>query len=215
MYQNIRMISAMTCGAKYIGALALVAGALALGGCQGGATSIALAPATPLDHLDDSNLEYPKPGTVLVWQDLHTGETVEEHVLEPEGRLFQSTSSRGHSFWYPPDPWADNENTNVSDMDALFPLQIGKSVTFKRQPRLGGTRDTVTVARAETLQTDLGTLDTFVITTVSEGVNDPWIGRSTVWYAPALHMIVQVRIDDTWKDHRARKLLSIKAPSGA
>lgn len=180
-------------------------------GCQP-TTSLPLAVAQPLAHLADSSLDYPKPGAVLVWQDLHTGETREEHVLAPDGRLFQSMSPRGRSFWYPPDPWADNENTKVSDMDALFPLQVGKRVTFTRQPKIGKTTDTVTVVRAETLQIDLGKIDTFVITTESAAVNDPWVGRSTVWYAPALHMIIQVQIDDNWKDHRARRLIAIKAP---
>ncbi|HWT96662.1 MAG TPA: hypothetical protein VN229_03580 [Terriglobales bacterium] len=198
---------------RRLAAVALLICVTALTGCQNGATGQqTLAPAQPLAQLQTSDLDYPPAGTILVWRNLNTGGTLEERVSDHNGRLYQSYVNSRRSFYYEPDPWADNENTDVADMAPLFPLQIGKSATFNRHPRAGKMTDTVKVVRAETLQLPLGQVDTFVIDTVSRLDDGSWTGNSTIWYAPALHSVVQIVVKDTDGDNRQRQLIEIRKP---
>lgn len=199
--------------ARLLAMTVLLACTTALTACQSTATGpMTLAPAQPLSQLQSSDLDYVQAGTILIWRDLNTGRTLEEHVSDHNGRLYQSYVGARRSFYYPPDPWADNENTDVADMAPLFPLQVGKSATFNRHPRAGKMTDTVKVVRAEKLQLPLGQVDTFVIDTVSRLDDGSWTGNSTVWYAPALHSVVQIVVKDTDGDNRQRQLIEIRKP---
>src|ERR1043165_8750889 len=153
------------------------------------------AAGAPQPSLPPSNYELADAGTVFIWRDLDTGETKEEHVKEHRGRQMESNFGSRRSFGYVPDPWADNENTNEADIEPLFPLQVGKKVTFYRQPRDGRTFDTVEVVRTETLTLPFGTVDTYVIETTSKKTVGDWVGKATVWYAPSLRWQVQWQID--------------------
>jgi hypothetical protein len=157
-------------------------------------------------------VDYVPAGTVLIFRDLNSGQMLEEHVAAPTGRLYQSYIGPHHSFYYVPDPWADNENTDVADMAPLFPLQVGKKVTFNRHPRAGKVIDTADVVRAETLQLMLGPVDTFVVDTDSRGIDNNWSGSGTVWYAPALHCVVQIEFKDVDGVDKRRQLVEIRKP---
>ncbi|HEX6120547.1 MAG TPA: hypothetical protein VFZ03_13945 [Dongiaceae bacterium] len=159
-----------------------------------------------------SNYELADAGTVFVWRDLDTGEIKEEYVKEHHGRLMDSNFGSRRSFAYVPDPWADNENTNEADIEPLFPLQVGKKVTFYRQPRNGRTFDTVEVVRTETLTLPFGAIDTYVIETTSKAMVGDWVGKATVWYAPSLRWQVQWQIEDNARDHRRRQVIEVKQP---
>jgi hypothetical protein len=200
MYRNIRMISAMA------------ACALVLGGCAAATSPVPLAPAQPLAHLQSNDIEYLQPGTTLTLVDLKTGRTMEEDVIAHDGRLYQSHVRGRRSFYYIPDPWADNENTNVADMAPLFPLQVGNKAVFNRHPEIGKVTDTVEVTRAETLQLPMGAVDTFVIETESKATDGIWQGHATVWYAPSLHAVAQIVIKDNCGDDRQRQLVEIRKP---
>lgn len=174
---------------------------------------IARAPAdAPQPNLPPSNYELADPGTVFVWRDLGSAEEKEEIVGEHKGRQMEAIYGGRRSFAYAPNPWADEENTNKADIEPLFPLAVGKKVTFYRQPPAGRTFDTVEVVRTETLTLPLGTVDTYVIETTSKLVSGNWIGRATVWYAPSLRWQVQWAIRDNDGDTRRRQVIAIKKP---
>lgn len=168
--------------------------------------------ASTTPTLPPSNAELADAGTVFVWRDLNSGEELDETVGTHSGRLSESRFRGKRSFWYMPDPWADNENTNAAAIEPLFPLAVGKTVAFDRRPRIGLTKDTVTVVRAETLVLPFGPVDTYVITTESRAVMSDWVGRSTMWYAPALRWIVQQEITDNKGDNRRRQVIEVRQP---
>lgn len=172
---------------------------------------LAQAPAgAPQPKLPPSNYELAEPGTVFVWRDLNDGREKEERVKEHVGRLMQSNYGSRHSFAFVPDPWADNENTNEAGIEPLFPLEVGKKVTFYRQPINGRTEDTVEVVRAETLTLPFGTVDTYVIETTSKAMLGTWVGKATVWYAPSLKWQLQWVITDNRGDNRRRQVIAVR-----
>lgn len=174
---------------------------------------LAQAPeGAPQPTLPPSNYELADEDTVFVWRDLDTGETKEERVKKHDGRLMRSNYGSRHSFAYVPDPWADDDNTKEADIEPLFPLEVGKEVTFYRNPRNGRTADTVKVVRTETLPLPFGAVDTFVIETTSKIVSGTWVGHATVWYAPSLRWQVQWLIEDNKGDHRRRQVIEIRQP---
>ena len=163
-------------------------------------------------RLAPSDYELAEAGTVFVWRDLDTGDIRRERVVEPVGRLMISSWGDRRSFAYVPDPWADNENTDPADIEPLFPLEVGKKVTFYRQPALGRTFDTVEVVRTETLSLPIGEVDTYVIETTSKLVSGSWVGTATVWYAPSVRWQVRWIITDTAGDRRRREVIAIERP---
>lgn len=162
--------------------------------------------------LPPSNYELAEPGTVFVWRDLETGETKKEYVKEHKGREMEANFGSRHSFGYVPDPWADSDNTNEADIEPLFPIEVGKKVSFYRQPRDGRTFDTVEVVRTETLSLPFGNVDTYVIETTSKMVVGSWVGKATVWYAPSLRWQVKWVIKDTEGFRRSRQVIEIQKP---
>ncbi len=163
-------------------------------------------------QLPPSNYELAAEDTVFVWRDLDSGKVTKEYVKEHEGRLMQSNFGSRRSFAYVPNPWADNENTKEADIEPLFPLEVGKKVSFYRQPRAGRTQDTVEVVRTETLTLPFGSVDTYVIQTTSKVVSGNWVGKATVWYAPSLRWQVQWEITDNAGDKRRRQVIEVHQP---
>ncbi len=160
--------------------------------------------------LPPSDYELADPGTVFLWRELGSGEEKEEVVNQHKGRQMEASYGGRRSFSYVPDPWADEENTQVADIEPLFPLQVGKTVSFYRQPEAGRCFDTVEVVRTETLTLPFGTVDTYVIETTSKLVSGSWVGHATVWYAPSLRWQVQWAIRDNDGDNRRRQLVAIR-----
>lgn len=171
------------------------------------AQAAATAPTLP-----PSNYELAEAGTVFAWRDLNTGELTEEKLEQPIGRMMQSHFGAKRSFAYVPNPWADNENTKAADVEPLYPLEVGKTVSYFRQPRAGRTEDTVTVLRTETLSLPFGTVDTYVIQSRSRLVSGSWVGIATVWYAPSLRWQVQWEITDNEGDNRRRQVVEVRNP---
>ena len=182
-------------------------------GCQGTKPQpLAQSASAAAPKMAPSNYEFVAPGTVVVWRDLNSGDLFEEHVKQPNGRMMDSMIGSRRSYAFVPDPWADNENTKAADIEPLFPLEVGKQVTFKRNPPAGLATDVVKVVRTETLQLAMGPVDTYVIETRSEIPSDNWVGEATFWYAPSLKWQVQMVIKDNKGDDRRRQVIEIKAP---
>jgi hypothetical protein len=200
------------CRAAAFVAIATASLALATA-CQGTKPQpLAQSASAAAPQLAPSNYEFVAPGTVVVWRDLNSGNLFEEHVKQPKGRMMDSMIGSRRSYAYVPDPWADNENTKAADIEPLFPLEVGKQVTFKRNPPAGPATDVVKVVRTETLQLAMGPVDTYVIETRSEIPSDNWVGEATFWYAPALKWQVQMVIKDNKGDDRRRQVVEMKAP---
>jgi hypothetical protein len=170
-----------------------------------------LAPAEPV-RLSSSDYALAPEGTIVTWRNLLTDDTMEEKIDASEGLMMQSHFGSHRSFAYLPDPWADNENTREADIAPLFPLEVGKKVSFSRQPQAGLAHDTVEVLRTETLSLSIGKVDTYVIHTKSEIAADKWVGESTFWYAPSLDWYVQSVIKSSDGDDRERQIISITKP---
>ena len=163
-------------------------------------------------QLPPSDYELADAGTVFVWRNLDTGETERELVLNHVGRMMKTDFKLRRRYTYVPDPWADNDNTKEADIEPLFPLEVGKKITFHRQPAAGRTVDTVEVVRTETLSLAIGDVDTYVIETTSKLESGSWVGRATVWYAPSVRWQVRWLITDTAGDHRRREVIAIESP---
>jgi hypothetical protein len=163
-------------------------------------------------QLPPSDYELADAGTVFVWRDLDTGETDKELVLDHVGRMMKSDFKLRRRYAYVPNPWADNENTKEADIEPLFPLEVGKKITFHRQPAAGRTIDTVEVVRTETLSLPIGKVDTYVIETISKLESGSWVGTATVWYAPSVRWQVRWLITDTAGDRRRREVIAVKHP---
>jgi hypothetical protein len=184
-----------------------------IAGCTAPAekSSTTLAPAEPVT-LAASDYTLAPAGTVVTWRNLLTGETMEERIGAAQGLMMQSEIGARRSYAYLPDPWADNENTRQDDIVPLFPLEVGKKVSFTRKPKAGLAHDTVEVLRSETLTLPIGKVDTYVIHTKSEIAADGWVGESTFWYAPELDWYVQAVIKSSDGDLRERQVISITKP---
>lgn len=157
-------------------------------------------------------LNFPAPGTILIWKDLYTGSEDEERVVAPIGRLYQSVFLGQRRYGYLPDPWADNENTDPDDMAGLFPLEVGKKVSFPRKPEAGRMEDKVEVLDTVRIQVPAGTFDTFILKTQSKLVAGGWTGEATYWYAPSIPGMVQYEIKDSDGVKRRRQLLKVIPP---
>jgi len=175
------------------------------------ADSGSLAPGEPTILPSTEYVLLPE-GATVIWRDLINGKKIEERVEHTEGLLVRSRIDGERSFAYLPDPWSDNENTRQDDIASLFPLVVGKKVTFSRHERAGLAHDTVEVVRAERLGLPLGKVDTFVIQTKSEIASAGWTGEATFWYAPSLKWYVQLSIKDSDGDQRRRQVVEIKGP---
>lgn len=175
------------------------------------ATPMGLASAEPVT-LSPSEYELAPQGTTVTWRNLLTGESMTENVESAEGLMMRSHLGNHRSFAYLPDPWADNENTRQDSIAPLFPLDVGKKVSFTRHPSSGTARDTVEVLRTERLTLPIGKIDTYVIHTRSEIAADNWVGESTFWYAPALDWYVQMVIKSTDGDDRERQVIAFTKP---
>lgn len=77
---------------------------------------------------------------------------------------------------------------------ALWPLEVGKSVTFRRRESHGSGSwiHTVSVTRTERVAAEVGTFDAYVVEEQARGVaGDPWRATRTQWYAPELGWTVR------------------------
>src|SRR3546814_14024088 len=77
------------------------------------------------------------------------------------------------------------------ELGRLFPLQIGKAVSFTRRWAGEAWRDRIEVLDRERITVPAGTFDTFVLLRVSEQVNGDWRDEQRTWYAPQLGWVVK------------------------
>jgi hypothetical protein len=165
---------------------ACLAAAVALpGGLATGAETPGLEPA-PFKALPE--------GTVMVWENMDTGKKVEGVVGRTHGFIVswiwegRSFSSFAHICM---DCVAGGVPPDGGVLGQLFPLQVGKAVSFTRRWAGEAWRDRIEVMGAEQVTVPAGTFDAFVLLRVSEQVNSDWRAEQRIWYAPGLGWVVK------------------------
>jgi hypothetical protein len=133
-------------------------------------------------------------GTVMVWENMDTGKKVQGVVGRTRG-LIVSWIWEGRSFASFAHICMDCVAAGVPPdggvLGQLFPLQVGKAVSFTRRWAGEAWRDRIEVLGTERVTVPAGTFDTFVLLRVSEQVNSEWRAEQRTWYAPELGWVVK------------------------
>lgn len=184
---------------------ALAAVLAIVAGCQPATTPPApgTAPspsAGPTARLAPAAFDPPKPGTIIVGHRAD-GSLEKTRVLAVQGHTVTLLEDGQRVTRYPfcygcADPL--HGTVEMARYASLWPLEVGKSVTFQsRRTGDGAVRvHIVTVARSRTVQTEFGPFDAFVVKEEVRGAGENrWHGTRTQWYAPKLHWAVK----STWQ----------------
>ena len=163
------------------------------------AAAAGLAPGVPAAGAQPLELE-PAPfkalpeGTFMVWENLDNGKKVQGVVGRTQG-LIVSWIWEGRSFSSFAHICMDCVAAGVPPdgglLGQLFPLQVGKAVTFTRRWAGEAWRDRIEVLTAERVTVPAGDFDTYVLLRVSEQVNGDWRAEQRTWYAPELGWVVK------------------------
>src|SRR3546814_16709308 len=78
------------------------------------------------------------------------------------------------------------------ELGELFPLQVGKAVSFTRRWAGEAWQDRIEVLATEQLTVPAGTFDAFVLLRASEQVNREWRSEQRARYAPELGWMVRI-----------------------
>jgi hypothetical protein len=81
--------------------------------------------------------------------------------------------------------------------ERLFPLEVGKSVAFRRSIGQWQWINRIDVIDTERLSLDFGEVDTFVLACETQGQNNPFHVKNDIWYAPSIGWNVQFRYQDS------------------
>ncbi|HEY9539000.1 MAG TPA: hypothetical protein VIS03_15510 [Kiloniellaceae bacterium] len=165
---------------------ACLAAAVALPfGAAAKAETLQLAPA-PFKALPE--------GTAMVWENMDTGKKVQGVVGRTRGLIVtwiwegRSFSSFAHVCM---DCVAAGVPPDGGELGELFPLQVGKAVSFTRRWAGEAWQDRIEVLATERVTVPAGTFDAFVLLRVSEQVNSDWRAEQRAWYAPELGWVVR------------------------
>jgi len=133
-------------------------------------------------------------GTFMVWENMDTGKKVQGIVGRTHGLIVswiwegRSFSSFAHICM---DCVAAGVPPDGGVLGQLFPLQVGKAVSFTRRWAGQAWRDRIEVQTTERITVPAGTFDTFVLLRVSEQENSDWRAEQRTWYAPDLGWVVK------------------------
>lgn len=160
-----------------------------------------LTQTAPAAALDPAPFSPAPPGTELTWKVPHTGRTFTHVVQLPHGfawRYLRSDGQQGE--WVPFCHYC--KRVDVYDETAyakLWPLDVGKKVTFRRE-HFGTGREwenVIEVTGTDTVTLPFGTFEVYVIEATSRRIGGPWNDRGTYLYAPQLGWYVSVRYYDS------------------
>lgn len=91
----------------------------------------------------------------------------------------------------------DNVRFDHAAYESLFPLEVGKSVSFERTVDQWSLTNTIAVTGAERLNLDFGDVETYVLVCETQGLNNPFHARNDIWYAPSIGWNAQFRYEDS------------------
>ncbi len=130
----------------------------------------------------------------MVWENMDTGERVEGVVGRTSGRIVnwiwkgRSFSSWGHVCI---DCVAAGVSPDGGVLGRLYPLEVGKAVTFSRNWAGQKWKDRISVDSVERIEVPAGTFNAFVLLRQSEQVDGDWRAEQRSWYAPELGWVVR------------------------
>lgn len=159
------------------------------------------SPGNP--ELEPAPLHIAAPGTRMVWRRLD-GYKIEQGVIgEVDEDLLVHFRWEGESksmFFFCVRCAGEEVHFDHAAYKALFPLQVGKSVTFRRSVEQWQWVNRISVVGTERLSLEFGEVDTFVLMCETQGQNNPFHVRNEIWYAPSIGWNVQFRYQDSRGD---------------
>lgn len=138
-------------------------------------------------------------GTEQSWRNIDSGETGNSVIGSPNGYRIH---------W----EWEGDERTGMffcfhctgrapapeDEYAELWPLEVGKSVSFYRRRADRSWKTTITVTGTETVEVEnIGPVDVYVVEYKSSAVGRSWKGEAVSYYAPSLGWNVRSHLTDT------------------
>ncbi len=149
--------------------------------------------AAPADgpELAPAAFEPPEPGSVVTGR-LEDGTRQTYRIVGADGYLLTLQRGTDRQSRVPFCFYCGGPREYPIEMEryeTLWPLEVGKSVTFRRRRARDGEIwiHTVEVTGTETVETEFGPVDAYVVRQEVRGTGDNrWHGTRTQWYAPQL-----------------------------
>lgn len=151
-------------------------------------------------ELEPAPLTIAAPGTRMVWRRLD-GRAIERGVIGPiEQDLLAHYQWEGEPrsmYFFCINCAGDEVCFDHAAYESLFPLQVGKSVTFPRSVEQWQWINRISVVGTERLSLAFGNVDTFVVSCETLGQNNPFHATNDIWYAPSIGWNVQFRYSNS------------------
>jgi hypothetical protein len=149
---------------------------------------------------DSVRLHIAPPGSKMTWRRLD-GYTTERGVIGPvETDLLAHYQWQGEPcsmYFFGIRCAGDDVCFDHAAYERLFPLEVGKSVAFRRSIGQWQWINRIDVIDTERLSLDFGEVDTFVLACETQGQNNPFHVKNDIWYAPSIGWNVQFRYQDS------------------
>ena len=131
--------------------------------------------------LEAAPLHVARSGTRMVWRQLE-GSKMERGIIgpmEPDLLAHYLWEGRPSSMYFFCIGCAgDDVEFDHAEYESLFPLEVGKSVTFPRTIEHWSWTNAIAVSGTERLRLDFGEVDTYVIVSETRGLNNPFHARN-------------------------------------
>lgn len=151
-------------------------------------------------ELDPAPLRIAPPGTRMIFRRLD-GYKTEQGIIGPV-----ETDLLAHYMWEgkPCSMYffcircaGDDVRFDHATYESLFPLEVGKSVSFRRSVDQWEWNNRISVVGTERLSLEFGETDTYLLECETTGLNNPFHVRNDIWYAPSIGWNVQLRYQDS------------------
>ncbi|NIM27305.1 MAG: hypothetical protein GTO67_01825 [Gammaproteobacteria bacterium] len=146
--------------------------------------------------LEPAPLRPAAPGTRMVWRRLD-GYATERGVIGSVDQdllaHYQWEGQPRSMYFFCINCAGDEVSFDHAAYQRLFPLERGKSVTFRRSVGEWDWVNRISVIGTERLSLEFGEVDAYVIASATEGQNNPFHAENEIWYAPSIGWNVQFR----------------------
>ena len=147
-------------------------------------------------HLEPTPLRVAPPGTRMVWRKLDS-RAIERGVIGPMEQdtlaHYQWEGEPRIMYFFCINCAGDEVCFDHAAYESLFPLEVGKTVTFPRRVEQWEWINRISVVTTEQLTLDFGEVDTVLISCETWGQNNPFHASNDIWYAPSVGWNVQFR----------------------
>jgi len=150
--------------------------------------------------LEPAPLRIAQSGTRMVWRQLD-GNKTERGIIGPiEPDLLAHYLWEGRPscmYFFCIGCAGDDVQFDHGIYESLFPLEVGRSVTFRRTVEQWSWTNVIAVTGTERLTLEFGEVDTYLVVSETQGLNNPFHARNDIWYAPSIGWNVQFRYQDS------------------